>query len=266
MTPLVETHSADEVERAADLGARLDRRERPRPLDASSSTATCSAASPTASRPAPSGSPSRRCSTPADVAHYRAAGADVVLVGEALVTGDDPVADAQRVPGGRRHDGLRDAARPVLRRVRRALHARVAHRRDRRARRPRTRRRRPTPRSRPSSPSCTAPTPGRPSIITEVPRFAEHAGRRARHPQARGPQPHRLAQDQQRARPGAAHQAHRQDARDRRDRRRPARRRDGHRGRAVRPRVHDLHGRGRHRAPGAQRRPHAPARRRGRRR
>ena len=29
---------------------------------------------------------------PADVAHYRAAGADVVLIGEALVTGDDPVA------------------------------------------------------------------------------------------------------------------------------------------------------------------------------
>jgi indole-3-glycerol phosphate synthase len=27
---------------------------------------------------------------PADVAHYRAAGADVVLVGEALVTGADP--------------------------------------------------------------------------------------------------------------------------------------------------------------------------------
>ena len=30
--------------------------------------------------------------TSADVAHYREAGADVVLVGEALVTGGDPVA------------------------------------------------------------------------------------------------------------------------------------------------------------------------------
>jgi indole-3-glycerol phosphate synthase len=30
--------------------------------------------------------------TPADVAHYRSAGADVVLVGEALVTGADPAA------------------------------------------------------------------------------------------------------------------------------------------------------------------------------
>ncbi len=81
--------------------------------------------------------------------------------------------------------------------------------------------------------------------------------RGARHPQARGPQPHRLAQDQQRARPGAAHQADGQDPGHRRDRRRPARRRHGHRGRPDRPRLHRLHGRGRHRAPGAQRRPDA---------
>ncbi|KQO65245.1 indole-3-glycerol phosphate synthase TrpC [Curtobacterium sp. Leaf261] len=33
---------------------------------------------------------------PADVAHYRAAGADVVLVGEALVTGTDPAATVER--------------------------------------------------------------------------------------------------------------------------------------------------------------------------
>ena len=38
--------------------------------------------------------------TPADVAHYRAAGADVVLIGEALVTGD-PVATLNAFPGGR---------------------------------------------------------------------------------------------------------------------------------------------------------------------
>ena len=50
MTPLVETHSADEVERALDVGASL-----------------------------------------IGVTHYRAAGADVVLIGEALVRGDDPV-------------------------------------------------------------------------------------------------------------------------------------------------------------------------------
>ena len=75
---------------------------------------------------------------------------------------------------------------------------------------------------------------GRPSILTEVPRFAEHAGGRAGHPQARGPQPHRLAQDQQRARPGPADQADGQDPRHRRDRRRPARRRHGDRRRAAR--------------------------------
>ena len=82
--------------------------------------------------------------------------------------------------------------------------------------------------------------------------------------EARGPQPHRLAQDQQRARPGAAGQADGQAAARRRDRRRPARRGHGHRGGAAGPRVQGVHGRGRRRAPGAQRVPHAPARRRGR--
>jgi indole-3-glycerol phosphate synthase len=33
--------------------------------------------------------------TSADVAHYRAAGADVVLVGEALVTNGNPIATLQ---------------------------------------------------------------------------------------------------------------------------------------------------------------------------
>ena len=51
-------------------------------------------------------------------------------------------------------------------------------------------------------------------------------GRPRRLPQARGPQPHRRAQDQQRARPGAAGQADGQAAHHRRDRRGPARRRD----------------------------------------
>ena len=89
------------------------------------------------------------------------------------------------------------------------------------------------------------------------------AARPAGAAQARGPHPHRLAQDQQRARPGAADAAHGQAARDRGDRRGPARRRDGHRGRAVRARLPGVHGRGRRRAPGAQRVPHAAARRRG---
>ena len=88
-------------------------------------------------------------------------------------------------------------------------------------------------------------------------------GRCARPAQARGPRPHRVAQDQQRAGPGAADQADGQDAGNRRDRRRPARRRDRHRRGAARPRLHGLHGRGRHPPSGAQRRADAHARRRG---
>ncbi len=89
------------------------------------------------------------------------------------------------------------------------------------------------------------------------------AARRPGAAQARGPQPHRQPQDQQRARPGAARPAHGQAPAHRRDRRRPARRGHRHGRRPARPGVRGLHGRGRHGAPGAQRVPHAPARRRG---
>ena len=74
--------------------------------------------------------------------------------------------------------------------------------------------------------------------------------RRADLPQARGPEPHRRAQDQQRDRPGAARAAHGQAARDRRDRRRHARRRGRHDRRALRHGVRGLHGRGGRQAPG----------------
>ena len=86
---------------------------------------------------------------------------------------------------------------------------------------------------------------------------ALRARRRPDPAQARGPEPHRRPQDPQRARPGAADQADGQEAGDRRDRRRPARRRHGDRRGVPRARLHRLHGRGRHRAPGAQRRPDA---------
>ena len=105
---------------------------------------------------------------------------------------------------------------------------------------------------------------GRPTPLTDA-RAAVRARRwRADPAQARGPRPHRQPQDQQRARPGAAHQADGQAAGHRRDRCRPARRRHGHGLRAVRLRLHRLHGRGGHPPAGAQRRPDAPARRRGR--
>ncbi|TAL45621.1 MAG: indole-3-glycerol phosphate synthase TrpC [Salinibacterium sp.] len=90
MTPLVETHSADEVGRALDLGAdvigvnardlstfELDQDLFGRLADQIPTGVIRIAES--------------AVKTAADVAHYRRAGADVVLVGEALVTGD-PVA------------------------------------------------------------------------------------------------------------------------------------------------------------------------------
>ena len=103
---------------------------------------------------------------------------------------------------------------------------------------------------------------GVPSLLYDATQLSEQVGR-PDPAQARGPQPHRRAQDPQRARPGAADQAHGQDPDDRGDRGRPARRRDGHRRGVPRPGLHRLHGRGRHRAAGAQRRPDAAARRRG---
>lgn len=91
MTPLVETHSADELERAAAVGAKLigvnardlttfdlDRDLFGRLSDRFPNGAIRIAES--------------AVRTPDDVAHYRRAGADVVLIGEALVT-SDPVAN-----------------------------------------------------------------------------------------------------------------------------------------------------------------------------
>ncbi|AND16359.1 indole-3-glycerol phosphate synthase TrpC [Rathayibacter tritici] len=95
MTPLVETHSADELERAIDLGAHLigvnarnlttfelDRDLFGRLSDRIPATAVKVAES--------------AVKTADDVAHYRRSGADVVLVGEALVTGGDPVSTLAR--------------------------------------------------------------------------------------------------------------------------------------------------------------------------
>lgn len=89
MTPLVEAHSADEVDRAASIGARLigvnardlstfelDRDLFGRLADRIPVDAIKVAESAVL--------------RPEDVAHYRRAGADAVLVGEALVT-NDPV-------------------------------------------------------------------------------------------------------------------------------------------------------------------------------
>jgi indole-3-glycerol phosphate synthase len=87
MTPLVETHSGDELERALDLGADL---VGVNARDLSTFELDQDLFGSLAER-IPSGVirvAESAVKTPADVAHYRRAGADVVLVGEALVTGD----------------------------------------------------------------------------------------------------------------------------------------------------------------------------------
>lgn len=89
MTALVETHSADEVERALDVGATVvgvnARNLSTFGLDRELFGTLADSIPSGIIRVAESA-----VKTPADVAHYREAGADVVLVGEALVTTGDP--------------------------------------------------------------------------------------------------------------------------------------------------------------------------------
>jgi indole-3-glycerol phosphate synthase len=87
MTALVETHSADEVSRALDIGASL--------VGVNARNLSTFELDPnlfgTLANKIPSGVirvAESAVKTAADVAHYRADGADVVLVGEALVTSD----------------------------------------------------------------------------------------------------------------------------------------------------------------------------------
>ena len=103
---------------------------------------------------------------------------------------------------------------------------------------------------------------GRPTPLYHARKLSAADRRGAALPQARGPGPHRGAQDQQRPRPGPAGAADGQAADHRRDRRRAARRGHGHRLRHARPGVHRLHGGGGHPPPVPQRLPdEAPGRR-----
>ena len=105
----------------------------------------------------------------------------------------------------------------------------------------------------------------RPSVAALLRRAAVTASRwRKDLSEARGAEPHRFAQGQQRARPDPAGAAHGQEAHHRRDRRRPARRRNGNAVRALRPRMRRLHGRRGCGASGAERVPHGDAGRQGR--
>ncbi|MGR4009633.1 indole-3-glycerol phosphate synthase TrpC [Leucobacter sp. 1207-22] len=93
MTPLVEAHSADEVARAVDLGAQLigvnARDLRTFELDRDLFGRVADQIPAGAIRLAESA-----VLSVADVEHYRQAGADAILVGEALVT-NDPIATLQ---------------------------------------------------------------------------------------------------------------------------------------------------------------------------
>lgn len=97
MTPLVETHSAEELARAADIGARLigvnARNLSTFELDQRLFGSLSDRFPSDAVKVAESAVLSAR-----DVAAYRQDGADVVLVGEALVTGD-PVATLEQFLG-----------------------------------------------------------------------------------------------------------------------------------------------------------------------
>jgi len=90
MTALVEAHSASEVDRALEIGAQLvginARDLTTFQLDRDLFGTLAGSIPSGVIRVAESA-----VTSPADVAHYRSAGADVVLIGEALVTGDDPV-------------------------------------------------------------------------------------------------------------------------------------------------------------------------------
>ncbi|MBF0673032.1 MAG: indole-3-glycerol phosphate synthase TrpC [Salinibacterium sp.] len=94
MTALVETHSAEELSRALDIGAGLvgvnARNLSTFELDQDLFGELAVQIPAGVIRVAESAVKSA-----ADVAHYRAAGADVVLVGEALVTQGDPVRTLQ---------------------------------------------------------------------------------------------------------------------------------------------------------------------------
>lgn len=94
MTPLVETHSDEELDRALELDARLIG-VNARDLD--TFELDISLFGKLAER-IPAGVikvAESAVTSPADVARYRADGADAVLVGEALVTGGDPIAAVQ---------------------------------------------------------------------------------------------------------------------------------------------------------------------------
>ena len=189
---------------------------------------------------------------------------DVASGVESRARGEGRRADGALHPAREGGVGMTDGGRPT----RAGGSARTAggscrrrwSRRSTSSRRPGARRAR-TRSSRASSYELLTRYAGRETPLSEARRMSADVGRLPRAPEARGPLPHRRAQDQQHPRPGAARAAHGQAAHHRRDRRGPARRRDRDRRGALRPALRRLHGRARRRAAGAQRLPHAAPRR-----
>ena len=106
LTPLVEVHTAEEVSRALDAGADLigvnARNLKTLDVDRNTFAELAPLIPDHVVRVAESG-----VRDPRDVFDYALAGADVVLVGEALVTGDDPRASVADLVAAGTHPALK---------------------------------------------------------------------------------------------------------------------------------------------------------------
>jgi indole-3-glycerol phosphate synthase len=106
LTPLVEVHTAEEVSRALDAGADLigvnARNLKTLDVDRNTFAELAPLIPDDVVRVAESG-----VRDPRDVFDYALAGADVVLVGEALVTGDDPRASVADLVAAGTHPALK---------------------------------------------------------------------------------------------------------------------------------------------------------------
>ena len=177
----------------------------------------------------------------------------------------DSARSTELSPGVKDHDACARGSRQRdddddLRRLRRPVRAGDADPGARRADGRRGSRCAPTRRSTPSSTSCCTNYAGRPTPLTRAARFAPDQRVYLKREDLLHTGAHKINNALgQAVRRAPARQA----ADHRRDGRRPARRRDGNRLRALRARVHRLHGQRGHAPPGAERRADAPARRRG---
>ena len=131
LTPLVEVHDTDEVERAVAAGARDHRRQRPQPQDPRGRPDDVRAG--VAGDPGPGVLQVAESGVrgPADVVSYAHQGAHAVLVGEALVTGADPQAAVAELVAAGSHPHVHQGS---LMSIQTPHHAPRAHRLSNRTR------------------------------------------------------------------------------------------------------------------------------------